>query len=145
MRNSLTFMSQILRCIDKFFDRKYDMDLRFWRHGRGLTLNHLAELLEIRGAHPGATLSRWEIGRARPDANVVERIEIVTEGAVRAQDMHATRLSWLREHGRCRSLAPPSAGLERGQRSESSDRNGGGESSLTSAHRNIVRGRKRRA
>ena len=39
---------------------------------------------------------RYETGENRPDAHVVERIIQVSNGAIRLDDLHQQRLSWLR-------------------------------------------------
>lgn len=72
------------------------MELKEWRRGRGWSLVEMAEALEITGRSPAETIRRWEAGESRPDADKVARIEEVTGGLVKAADMHATRLSFLR-------------------------------------------------
>lgn len=55
-------------------------------------------MLGISGVNPGGTLARIEAGSRQPDADMVERIEGLTEGEVAASDMHAVRLTWLKMH-----------------------------------------------
>lgn len=72
------------------------MDLKSWRHKQNLGLAETARALGIGGVNPGGTLGRIEVGSRSPDADMVERIERLTDGSVTAADMHATRLSWLK-------------------------------------------------
>lgn len=72
------------------------MMLRDYRTGRGMGFAELARALGITGVNPGGTLARIENGSRQPDADMVERIQQFTEGAVTAGDMHAVRLAWLR-------------------------------------------------
>lgn len=74
------------------------MQLRDWRTHRKLTLAETARALGIEGKNPGATLARIEMGSRQPEADLVERIVSLTEGAVSAFDMHAVRLAWLKQH-----------------------------------------------
>lgn len=71
------------------------MLLRDWRTDRGWTAAETARALGISGVNPGATLARIEAGSRQPDADMVQRIHDLTEGAVAAADMHAVRLAWL--------------------------------------------------
>lgn len=71
------------------------MLLREWRETNGWTLARLAGELGLPGENPAATVQRWETGKSRPEADVIERIEKVTERSVTATDMHETRLAWL--------------------------------------------------
>lgn len=66
--------------------------LREWRTENGISLAWLAERLSVRVS----TVSRWESGAIPTDADVVDRLESLTGGAVRAADMHAVRLAWLK-------------------------------------------------
>ena len=63
---------------------------------RGLTLTNAARSIGLAGAMPSRTLQRWISGAQRPEADWVERITVWSDGAVTAQDMHETRLAWLR-------------------------------------------------
>lgn len=72
------------------------MLLTDWRTQQKLSFAEMARALGIGGINPGATLARIERGERRPDADMVERIYIFTDGAVTAADMHAVRLAWLR-------------------------------------------------
>ena len=70
--------------------------LRRYRTANDLTLKELGAQLSVNKT----TLLRWETGEASPDADMIERIVIVTGGAVTATDMHETRLAWLKAQGR---------------------------------------------
>lgn len=72
------------------------MLLKDWRQAEGWSLARLAEELGILGRSPSETVRRWETGESRPDADTVDLINSATRGAVTANDMHETRLSWLR-------------------------------------------------
>jgi len=74
------------------------MLLREWRETNGWTLARLAAELGLPGEHSAGTVQRWETGKSRPEADVIDRIEKLTEGAVTAADMHETRLAWLNNH-----------------------------------------------
>lgn len=74
------------------------MLFRDWRVSRGLNQTETGRLLGIEGVNPGGTLRRLEDGSRPADADMVERIVALTEGAVTAGDMHAVRLAWLKEH-----------------------------------------------
>lgn len=70
--------------------------LKEWREAKGWNTQHLAKELGLdEKAGPG-TVWRWETGRSRPDADVIARIEKLSEGEVTANEMHETRLSFLR-------------------------------------------------
>lgn len=72
------------------------MSLREWRLVRKLGLAETARALGISGVNPGGTLARIEVGSRQPDADMIERIVILTGGAVSADDMHSVRLGWLK-------------------------------------------------
>lgn len=72
------------------------MLLTDWRTQQKLSFAEMARALGIGGINPGATLARIERGERRPDADMVERISVFTDGAVTASDMHTVRLAWLR-------------------------------------------------
>lgn len=74
------------------------MLFRTWRIEKGLSIAEAARSLGIGGINPGGTLVRIEIGSRQPDADMVARIEVFTDGRVTAQDMHAVRLAWLRQN-----------------------------------------------
>ncbi len=76
------------------------MNLKTWRCAQTMTLTAAAGEIGISGANPARTLQRFEEGSQRPDAPLVEAIAKLTDGAVTAQDMHETRLDWLRANGR---------------------------------------------
>ena len=69
-----------------------EQPLRRYRRGRGGTLGEFAEHFGV----SKTTVARWETGEMLPDADVIARIEDLTEGAVTAADMHRTRLGWLK-------------------------------------------------
>ncbi len=74
------------------------MRLRDWRLARKAGLAETARALGITGVNPGGTLARIEAGSRQPDADMIERIDIFTNGMVQAADMHAVRLAWLKQH-----------------------------------------------
>lgn len=69
------------------------MQLRTWRKQQDMSVERLAELL---GNRTPRTVLRLENGENGADADMVARIEVLSDGAVTAQDMHETRLAWLR-------------------------------------------------
>lgn len=71
------------------------MLLKEWREKNEWSLARLASELEVPGEYPAGTVQRWETGKSRPEADVIERIEKVTGGEVTATDMHEARLAWL--------------------------------------------------
>lgn len=71
------------------------MLLKDWRRGRGWSLARLAEELALSGRSPSETVRRWETGESRPDADVVDRIGLLTDGVVTPNDMHEARLRHL--------------------------------------------------
>lgn len=80
------------------------MRLKEWRLTQSLTLLQCARLFECNSAR---TYQRYEDGMHRTDAPLVERIAELTGGAVTAQDMHETRLEWLRSKGIVPERAAP--------------------------------------
>lgn len=72
------------------------MELADWRKAEKLSTTEVAERLRMAGDHASSTVWNWETGRARPDADVIDRIERLTQGAVTSVDMHRTRLGWLK-------------------------------------------------
>lgn len=85
------------------------MQLSDWRKQEGLSRTEVAERLGLNGDSWGSSVWNWETGRARPDADVVARIEDLTRGSVTATDMHETRLAWLRVNRPERFAAPETA------------------------------------
>lgn len=71
-----------------------DMELKAWRKLNQLTVEDLAHALGP--SRSARSISRAENGENHPDADMVARIQNVTDGAVTAADMHATRLTWLK-------------------------------------------------
>lgn len=74
------------------------MTLTDWRARNEFGFAETARALGIEGVNPGGTLARIERGERRPDADMVERITVLTGGEVTPGDMHRVRLEWLREH-----------------------------------------------
>lgn len=72
------------------------MHLSDWRKERNLSTLEVARMLGLTGDRDGSSVWNWETGRSRPDADVVHRLERLTDGAVTAADMHAVRLAWLK-------------------------------------------------
>lgn len=54
-----------------------------------------AELGETLGCSAGS-VRKWRFGERMPEPEIAQRIVEVTEGAVSVQDMHETRLAFLR-------------------------------------------------
>lgn len=72
------------------------MELKAWRIREKQSLAATARALGIAGVNPGGTLMRIEAGSRPSDADMVDRIESLTNGEVTAGDMHAVRLMWLK-------------------------------------------------
>lgn len=72
------------------------MNIRDWRIDARVSQRELALRLGISGANPARTLQRYESGESQMSSVMVDRLEAVTKSAVTAQDMHETRLEWLR-------------------------------------------------
>lgn len=72
------------------------MRLVDWRLSRKLSAAEAARFFGIGGVNPGRTLARIEAGERQPDADMIERICLLTDGLVSPHDMHATRLDWLK-------------------------------------------------
>ncbi|WP_279483431.1 helix-turn-helix transcriptional regulator [Aureimonas sp. SK2] len=70
--------------------------LKEWRERQGWSTQRVAEELGLDPRAGAGTIWRWETGRSRPDADVVEKIEGLTGGAVNAVGMHKSRLEFLR-------------------------------------------------
>lgn len=70
------------------------MNLRDWRLTHGVTLATAASALGLVGG--ARSVHRLESGENNSDADMVERIARLTDGAVTAADMHAVRLAWLK-------------------------------------------------
>lgn len=67
-----------------------------WRNSQNLTAAAAARLLGVVGVNPGGTLIRIENGERQPDADMIERLVRLSDGAVSAADMHNVRLEWLK-------------------------------------------------
>lgn len=74
------------------------MNLAEWRKAEGHSCGDLARMLNIAATRGGTSVWNWETGRARADADVIDRIEKLTGGMVTPLDMHRTRLDWLRRN-----------------------------------------------
>lgn len=74
--------------------------LKTWRIENGLTLAQAADRLGLIGAGAATAYQRYETGRHRADADLVEKIAAMTAGIVGPSEMHAIRLRYLREAGR---------------------------------------------
>ncbi|WP_420406938.1 hypothetical protein [Hoeflea sp.] len=72
------------------------MRLIDWITAEKLTVASAAREIGIGGVNPGRTLDRIATGERQPDADMVARIEKMTDGRVTATDMYATRLAWLK-------------------------------------------------
>ncbi|MCZ4274022.1 helix-turn-helix domain-containing protein [Maritalea porphyrae] len=72
------------------------MTLKEWRSKNAITLAKLATLCGMYGVNPARDLHRYENGSRQTPVLVVEKIVKATKGMVTAQDMHETRLDWLR-------------------------------------------------
>lgn len=70
--------------------------LKEWREGHGWSTQRVAEELGLDPRAGAGTVWRWETGRSRPDADMVEKIGEITDGVVNASGMHRTRLEFLR-------------------------------------------------
>lgn len=66
--------------------------LREFRAARALSLDEVSARL---GVHK-TTVMRIETGELPADADMVERIVVMSDGVVSAADMHAVRLAWLK-------------------------------------------------
>jgi len=72
------------------------MNIRDWRIDAKVSQRELAIRLGISGANPARTLQRYESGESQMSSVMVDRLELISGAAVTAQDMHETRLEWLR-------------------------------------------------
>lgn len=68
--------------------------LKEWRINSGMTQAECAKALGLLGG--ARSFQRIEAGETGADADMVERICILTAGAVTPADMHAVRLNWLK-------------------------------------------------
>lgn len=80
------------------------MDLKAWRVDKGWTQERLGQELGFPASSRASQAERIENGKIPADADVVAAIEAITQGAVRSDDMHHTRLTWLREKGKARDF-----------------------------------------
>lgn len=70
------------------------MRLRDWRIVHGKSQGECAVALGLCGG--ARSFQRIETGENKADADMVERIEALTDGAVTASEMHSVRLEWLK-------------------------------------------------
>ena len=68
--------------------------LKEWRIESGMTQAECAKALGLLGG--ARSFQRIEVGETGADADMVERIRLLTSGAVTPNDMHAIRLDWLK-------------------------------------------------
>ena len=71
-----------------------------WREQQGFTLKQAGEHFGFGGRNPARTYQRIESGETAADAITAERVVRLTGGVVTVQDLHETRLAWLRARGR---------------------------------------------
>jgi hypothetical protein len=71
------------------------MDIQSYIDSKNLTFEKMAA--EI-GNVTGAGVRYWALGARMPSPEFVERIVEITEGAVSVQDMHETRLAFVRSN-----------------------------------------------
>ncbi len=76
------------------------MQPKHWREQAKISLGEIARRLGVEGKNPARTYHRYETGERAAPAGIVERFREVSNGAVRAEDWHETRLGWLRQSGR---------------------------------------------
>lgn len=92
------------------------MQLRDWRLTNEKAQGECATALRLDGG--ARSFQRLETGENKADADMIERIRALTEGEVGADDMHQTRLAWLRanrpEKFAPEKFAPADVGRELG-------------------------------
>jgi transcriptional regulator with XRE-family HTH domain len=71
------------------------MTLDVWMTAQNVTNTEFAVLIGV----TRQALSRYRLGERMPDAEMVEKIEKATGGAVTVADLHAARLGYLRGQG----------------------------------------------
>lgn len=74
------------------------MLLSEWRKFKNLSCAAIAAQIQLNGDVDASSVWNWETGRSRPDADIVQRISVLTGDEVTAADMHRIRLAWLRQH-----------------------------------------------
>lgn len=70
-----------------------------WRQSKNLSLAAAARLVGVAGKNPASTWQRWENGANCPPLDVVEKIEVISDGVV-------TVRSWLSVRDRYLSQRP---------------------------------------
>ena len=71
------------------------MRLYDWRKQQNWTLARLGMELGFQTSNPSTSAQRIERGAVKVDADLAERIRLLTNDAVRPQDLHEMRLEWL--------------------------------------------------
>lgn len=71
------------------------MKLNDWRKQQNWTLARLGLELGFVNSNPSSAAQRIERGAVKVDADLAERIRLLTNDAVRPQDLHEMRLEWL--------------------------------------------------
>lgn len=56
----------------------------------------MAEAATLLAIDSARTYQRYETGENRPDAPLIERIRVETDGRVTLEDLHRQRLEWLK-------------------------------------------------
>ncbi len=69
------------------------MNLKSYMDDRAINGEKMAEVI---GGVTGAAVRLWMTGARMPSPEIAERIVGITDGAVTVQDMHETRLAFLR-------------------------------------------------
>jgi transcriptional regulator with XRE-family HTH domain len=69
--------------------------LNDWRKQQNWTLARLGLELGFVNSNPSSAAQRIERGAVKVDADLAERIRLLTNDAVRPQDLHEMRLEWL--------------------------------------------------
>lgn len=72
------------------------MDLERWRIGRELTYEQLAALI---GVSQARMARRYALGEQSPRPETVEQIRLATGGEVTPNDLHDSRIAWLKSKG----------------------------------------------
>lgn len=78
------------------------MLLKDWRKEKMLSLAEVGRGLGLAGVNVARAVHRIESGEALADADLINAISTLTDGAVKAEDMQSSRLDWLRRNGRDR-------------------------------------------
>ena len=79
------------------------MDLKSYMDDRQISGERMAEII---GGLTGAAVRLWMTGARMPSPEIAERIFVVTNSQVTVQDLHETRLAFIRAN----DLPPKSGG-----------------------------------